>query len=130
MWFLFYVHSAGSYQVLQSIEGEVQQYRFVEGAQQISIRMAQELGARRMLLGEPVQQITSDQEHVYVQLNCGIVEAKQIIVAMMPADADKITFSPPLPQARSGLQTNWATSSGFKINLVLSTHQPFGVHVP
>ncbi len=118
LWFLFYVRSAGSYQVLQSIEGGAQQYRFVEGAQQISIRMAQELGKRRIILGEPVQQIASDQEHVYVQLSSGIVEAKQVIVAMMPADAEKITFSPPLPHARSSLQTNWATSSGFKIHIV------------
>jgi len=118
LWFLFYVRSAGSYQVLQSIEGGAQQYRFVDGAQQLSIRMAQELGTRRILLGEPVQQIASDQAHVYVQLNHGIVEAKQAIVAMMPADADKISFSPPLPQARSNLQANWATSSGFKIHII------------
>jgi len=121
LWFLFYIHSAGGYNILQSIEGGAQQSRFLGGSQQISLKLAQDLGKRQIIFDEEVKQINEDDEHIYVQLKNQKVKADHVIIAMMPADANKIAFTPPLPPMRSNLQKNWATSSGFKIHIVYPT---------
>ena len=43
---LFYIHSAGSLQMLFDTEGGAQQDRFVGGSQRLALRMAEELGER------------------------------------------------------------------------------------
>ena len=50
---LFYIHSAGSLETLFDTEGGAQQDRFVGGSQLIPIRMAEELGEERVVLGAP-----------------------------------------------------------------------------
>ena len=48
---LFYIHSAGSLELLFDTEGGAQQDRFVGGSQLVPIRMAGELGDERVVLG-------------------------------------------------------------------------------
>ena len=52
---LFYIHSAGSLDMLFDTEGGAQQDRFVGGSQLIAMRMAEQLGASGVLLGAPVR---------------------------------------------------------------------------
>ena len=54
---LFYIHSAGSLELLFDTEGGAQQDRFVGGSQLIPIRMADALGDERLVLGAPVRRI-------------------------------------------------------------------------
>lgn len=69
--------------------------------------MAEELG-NRVRLGSPVTKIEHhDSTNPLVITANGSFRAKQVIVAMMPADADRIYFAPPLPEARATLQRRW-----------------------
>src|SRR4051795_1066009 len=54
---LFYIHSAGSLELLFDTEGGAQQDRFVGGSQLIPIRMAERLGAERLVMNAPVRRI-------------------------------------------------------------------------
>src|SRR4029079_9625940 len=54
---LFYIHSAGSLELLFDTEGGAQQDRFVGGSQRIALGMAEELGGERVVLGAPVRRI-------------------------------------------------------------------------
>ena len=54
---LFYIHSAGSLELLSDTEGGAQQDRFVGGSQLVPIRMAERLGEERVVLGAPVRAI-------------------------------------------------------------------------
>ena len=51
---LFYIHSAGSLDLLFETEGGAQQERFVGGSQRVALRMAEELG-ERIVLGAPAR---------------------------------------------------------------------------
>ena len=54
---LFYIHSAGSLELLFDTEGGAQQDRFVGGSQLLALRMAEQLGDERLALGAPVRRI-------------------------------------------------------------------------
>src|SRR5215216_1349407 len=54
---LFYIHSAGSLEMLFGTEGGAQQDRFVGGSQLIPIGMAAELGSERVVLRAPARRI-------------------------------------------------------------------------
>lgn len=115
LWFLFYLHSAGGFAALDS---EAQQYRLEGGAQSLSLGLAQQLGAR-VLLGLPVERISGiDSPQVRLHTEAGVIRARRAILAMMPADATRIRFSPALPRARRILQKGWGASSGMKVHLV------------
>ena len=63
---LFYIHSAGSLEMLFDTEGGAQQDRFVGGSQLIPIRMAEGLGEERIVLGAPVRRIEHSRDGVTV----------------------------------------------------------------
>ena len=54
---LFYIHSAGSLELLFDTDGGAQQDRFVGGSQLIPIRMAETLREGQVVLGAPVRRI-------------------------------------------------------------------------
>jgi monoamine oxidase len=56
-----------------------------------------------------------------VESAAGRVVARQVIVAMMPADVQRIAFDPPLPASRARLQQQWGTGSGMKVHLQYPT---------
>src|SRR5215218_4415245 len=58
---LFYVHSAGSLELLFDTEGGAQQDRFVGGSQLVALRMAERLGDDRFVLGAPARRVRSEQ---------------------------------------------------------------------
>src|SRR3989338_7111302 len=129
LWFLFYLHSAGGFEAL---DNDAQQYRLAGGAQSLAQHLSAELEPN-LLLGAPVRQIAGlDSNQVRLHTDAGVIRARtrvplppgggvigaqRVIVAMMPADAARIRFSPALPRARRDLQRHWGTSSGMKVHL-------------
>lgn len=114
LYFLFYVKSAGG---IHNLLESAQDLRIRGGAQQISQKMATQLG-EMIRLNTPVTSIKIENDEVLVTTNEKPLRAKRIIVAMMPKDAHKLGFDAPLPQQRQELMANWPTASGAKCSLL------------
>src|SRR5215213_6953675 len=100
---LFYIHSAGSLEMLFGTEGGAQQDRFVGGSQLVPIRMAEELGDERIVLAAPARSIRHGEEGVVVEADRAVVRGRRAIVAVSPALAGRIAYDPPLPGFRDQL---------------------------
>ena len=101
---LFYIHSAGSLELLFDTEGGAQQDRFVGGSQLVPLRMASALGAERVVLGAPVRAMRYDgNEGVALEAGGVSVRARRAIVAIAPTLAGRIAYDPPLPGFRDQL---------------------------
>ena len=84
---------------------------FVGGVAAIPVAIAGDLG-ERLRLSWPVAQISWSGDGVKVTGPRGTVSAKRAIVAMSPADARKLQFSPGLPTTRELLHRGWFTTRG------------------
>jgi monoamine oxidase len=100
---LFYIHSAGSLEMLFETEGGAQQDRFVGGSQLVPIRMAEALGEERLVLGAPVRRIEHSQDGVTVHADGNVVRGRRAILAVAPTLAARIAYAPPLPGYRDQL---------------------------
>src|SRR5215212_2795692 len=100
---LFYIHSAGSLDLLFETEGGAQQDRFVGGSQLVPIRMAEELGEERLVLGAPVRRIEHSQGGVTLHADGTVLRGKRAILALAPTLAGRIAYDPPLPGYRDQL---------------------------
>jgi monoamine oxidase len=100
---LFYIHSAGSLEMLFDTEGGAQQDRFVGGSGLIPARMAERLGGERLSLASPARAIHHGGDGVVVESDGVTVRARRAIVAVAPALASRIAYDPPLPGFRDQL---------------------------
>jgi monoamine oxidase len=100
---LFYIHSAGSLELLFDTEGGAQQDRFVGGSQRLPLLMAQALGRERLILGAPVRMIRRGEHGVTVEADGAVVRARLAVVALAPTLAGRIAYDPPLPGFRDQL---------------------------
>ena len=100
---LFYIHSAGSLELLFDTEGGAQQDRFVGGSQLVPLRMAEQLGAERLVLGAPVRRIEHGADGVTVHADDAVARGKRAILALAPPLAGRIAYDPPLPGYRDQL---------------------------
>jgi monoamine oxidase len=100
---LFYIHSAGSLEMLFDTEGGAQQDRFVGGSQRIPTLMAQQLGRENVLLEAPVRTIRRGDHGVTVEADGATVRARRAIVAVAPTLGGRIAYDPPLPGYRDQL---------------------------
>lgn len=92
---------------LESMKGGAQESRFIGGPQRLAIKMAEDLGGR-VRLSSPVRRIVGwDRDVVTLHTDQGVIQAKQVIVALSPSLCNQITFDPPLPAQRAGLQQRW-----------------------
>jgi monoamine oxidase len=108
LWFLDYLRSAGGLLPLILNDGGAQDLRFEGGSQLISVRMAEQLGAR-IRLEQPVLRIDALPDGKQrIQTRTGLFTADRVIVAMMPADTMRIRFVPELPKQRLELAKGWA----------------------
>lgn len=112
---LFYIRSAGSFNILLDTGGGAQDSRVVGGTQLISERMAAELGDA-VRLGSPVRRIEvgANRSGVTVSHDGGSVRAARVIVAMPPVLAGRIAYEPPMPAVRDGLTQRMAQGSVIK----------------
>jgi len=93
----------GSFVRLISTGGGAQERRFVGGSQLLSIRMAEQLGRRRVVVSSPVRAIHQDRSGVVVHSDRVTVRARRAIVAILPALTAAIDFQPILPGLRAQL---------------------------
>jgi len=89
----------GTFERLIDVQGGAQERRFVDGAQSLSLRMAEQLGDR-VVLSSPVRQITQTADGVRVVSEKVTVSAAHAVVAVPPTLAARISYDPPLPVAR------------------------------
>jgi monoamine oxidase len=79
-----------------------QMWRFQGGSQRIALAIASELGTS-VVLGSPVRRVVQSGGRVQVVSDTVTVNAKKAIVAVPPALAGQIDYSPGLPAQRTGL---------------------------
>src|SRR5215217_1336093 len=99
---LFYIASAGGYDLLLDTSGGAQQDRFVGGSQLVAQRAAQDLGDR-LVLGAPVRRIVHRGETVSVIADGTTAWCKRVVVAIPPPLAGRIAYDPALPGHRDQL---------------------------
>jgi monoamine oxidase len=92
----------GTFERLIDTRGGAQAKRFVQGSQEISIRMAQRLGFR-VTLQAPVRRIEQHGSGVTVIADGHVVHGKRVVVAVPPTLAGRIIYSPQLPPHRDAL---------------------------
>lgn len=102
LFFLLYLHSGKGFESLSEIHDGAQQDRFHGGAQQISIRLAEKLGAA-VRLNSPVYAIRQSDTGVEVRTTGETFSAGRVIVAVPPALAARIDYDPLLPPNRDRL---------------------------
>jgi monoamine oxidase len=113
---LFVTAAAGSFDALINTAGGAQESRFVGGAQQISLRVARELG-RRVVLRSPVRRIVRLRGgRVRVESDRMVVTARRAIVALPPAMAARVEYAPALPGLRDQLTQRMPMGSVIKVH--------------
>lgn len=115
--FLFYVSAAGGIDNLINTHGGAQELRFVEGAQQLPIRMAQALG-ERVICNAPVVSIEQHAGGVVVHARALRMRARRAIVTLPPTLAGRLTYAPALPGLRDQYTQRAAMGSVIKTMLV------------
>jgi monoamine oxidase len=94
----------GSLQRLVSVTGGSQESRIVGGTGLLATGLAQKIGSDSISLGSGVSSIVRGADSKYtVTTGKRTVVAKNVIVAMSPPLAARITYDPPLPAARDQL---------------------------
>lgn len=124
---LSYIHAGQGVDRLIGTRGGAQQDRLVGGAQQLSTRMADELGDR-VRLGHPVRRIDHGDEAgagggVRVVADGLTVRARRAVVAIPPTLAGRIAYSPPLPADRDQLTQRMPAGAVIKCQAVYD--EPF-----
>ncbi len=99
---LFYIHSAGSLEMLFDTAGGAQDSRFVGGSQRVPITLAERLGDV-VITSAPVRRIDHVADAVTLATDVGTVRAKHAIVAIPPTLAGRIVYDPPLSGHRDQL---------------------------
>jgi monoamine oxidase len=92
----------GSFLRLISTGGGAQEQRFVGGSQVVSEKVADRLG-RRVALRAPVRVVAQDGDGVRIVADGTTVQARHVILAVPPALASRLAYSPALPKGKAAL---------------------------
>lgn len=126
LYVLNYIASAGdesnpgTVDRLINTKGGGQESRFVGGSQEVPVRLAAKLGDR-IRYNAPVRSISVDGGTVTVAADGVTVACRRVVVAMSPAIANKIDYSPALPAARAQLMQRYPMGSIAKFVAVYDT---------
>lgn len=120
--FLHYVRAGGGIDNLTRIRGGAQNWKIEGGAQRLSERLVERL-ERVVWAGSPVQAIEQDEHEVRVHTERGVHRAARAIVALAPALASRIEFTPALPERRVALQQHM--KMGRVIKAIFAYELPF-----
>ena len=120
--FLFYANAGGGLMHLVETENGAQQDRFFDGAQQVSIRLAEGLG-ERIHKGAPARRVEQESDGVTVHTDKGAFRGRYAILAVPPHLAGRIEFAPRLPAIRDGLTQR--VGMGATIKCVATYASPF-----
>lgn len=121
--FLHVLKSGGGLMKLSTIREGAQETRVTAGCQRIAKGLCEKLGSERVLLNAPVQAIAQSDSGVVVHHGRGATTAKFAILAIPPALAGRIAYSPALPARRDQLTQRMPMGSVAKHILVYE--QPF-----
>ena len=116
----FYYGAAGGPEMITSTSGGGQDSRFAAGMQSLATGLAAGL-QDSLRLGHPVEAITQDDEGVVVRSASLTVRASQAIVALAPALAGRIRYSPPMPPLRDSLTQRMPMGTALKMMFVYET---------
>ena len=108
LYVLFYIHSAGSYTVLETMLRGAQQDRIKGGTQAVSLAIHQRLGDA-VLLHRSVTKIHNWNGVGLTEIETarGRVRARRVIMALSPSQAAQIEYSPRLPTGRQAILDGW-----------------------
>ncbi|MBW8481001.1 flavin monoamine oxidase family protein [Actinomadura sp. PM05-2] len=126
LYVLNYIASAGNAANPGSVDRLIdtknggQESRFVGGSQEVPLRLAARL-ADRIRYNAPVRRIDTTASGVTVTADGVTVNAKRVVVAMSPAIAGRIDFTPALPAARAQLMQRFPMGSIAKFVAVYDT---------
>jgi monoamine oxidase len=121
---LFFIAASGDENNPGTLERNIntrdgaQMFRFEGGTQLIALRLAAELGRRRIIMRSPVHSIRQGSGGVTVDSSRAVVRAKRAIVAIPPTLAGRIRYEPILPDARDQLVQRLPQGSLTKIAVV------------
>jgi monoamine oxidase len=113
LYFLHYANAGEGLMHLVEIDRGAQQDRFTRGAQSVALGLASMLGDR-VVLGAPARRIEQDAHGVTVQTDRGAFRGKYAIVAVPPALAGRIEYTPLLPASRDALTQRMAMGATMK----------------
>lgn len=122
LYFLNYLNSGQGLDCLTSVQNGAQQDRVIGGMQQISIRMAEQLGDR-VVLEAAVRAIEQSNDGVLIRSAAGDFRAATCIVALPPALAGRIHYEPALPARRDHLSQRMPMGSVIKY--IATYEKPF-----
>lgn len=114
---LFYIASGGGVERMIGVINGAQETRLRDGAMGISLSLARVLGDR-VLLSHPVHRIDQDEHGVVVHHEQGQLRARFAVVAVPPALAGRLRYSPPLPGLRDQLTQRVFMGSVIKTSVV------------
>lgn len=103
---LHMIRTSGGIDFMFNTKDGAQETRIDGGAQSISHALHERLGSR-VILDSPVRGIVQKRGRVVVDSARANVECQRVVIAMTPADADRIAFTPTLPSRRAALQRHW-----------------------
>ncbi|MFZ5670027.1 MAG: flavin monoamine oxidase family protein [Pseudomonadota bacterium] len=108
LYVLFYIHSAGSYTALETMEGGAQQDRIKGGTQAVTLALQKRLGDH-LRFNSPVKRIRNwdGAGPVVIESEDGRILARRVILALSPSQAGEIAFDPPLPKGRQAILDGW-----------------------
>jgi monoamine oxidase len=119
----FYTAQGDSLEMLTNTAGGAQDSFIVGGTQQMSLRLAEKLGAA-VRLAQPVSRIRQDDQGVTVTTETGfLAQAKYAVIAMPPAAAARLIYEPVLPPARRELHERAPMGRYFKV--IATYEKPF-----
>ena len=124
---LFYIAASGNEKTPGTFERNfntrdgAQENRVVGGSQVLGERMARDLGSKRIYKRTPVRRIIQRKGHVKVISDRVVVRAKRVIVAIPPALAGRIDYTPGLPAERDALTQRLAQGSLTKVAAAYDT---------
>lgn len=116
LFFTFYVGSGGGIISLTSVTDGAQEARFVQGSQEIAIRVASELQSS-VGFNRPVYRIQDCDGGVAVWTDTERFTAGRVIVTLPPALAGRVRYEPGLPAQRDQLTQRMPMGSIIKVNV-------------
>jgi monoamine oxidase len=123
LYLMFYVHSAGSIEVLidNAGTGGAQDFRVSGGTQGIAVKLADQLGRKNVLLNNPVRRLSQGSKSIVAHAAKATVTAKRAIVAIPPHLAGRIAYEPRMAAVREQLTQRVPIGSLIKTIAVYDT---------
>lgn len=103
---LRYITAAGGIDHMLDVQDGQQQERITEGCQEITRRLADQLG-ERVKVGTPVRRIEQKDGYVTLHTDSTSITANYALVTTAPSHRADIEFEPALPEKTAGLTRTW-----------------------